>query len=400
MVLKMIPRRKINIYQKEFTQLFSSIFDKKSNSFKCIDFFEKEFAKYIGVKHAIAVGSGRFGMKLILSNLNITDGDEIIIPAYTLKYLVNILQSIGLKPIVADIDLDTFNIDPDDIEKKISSKTKVIAATHIFGVPCKINEILDIVKKHNIFVLEDCAHSLGSVMNNKQTGFFGDASFFSFDVIKPVNTYGGGMVVTNNDSLAQKIRASNQYGDMYASFIAKRLFASFLENLILPTPIAYLPLALLASEKWSKKMHDLYRGSQKLSAPEKFFTGVQSQIGSHKLSTLEERTNLRRQKALYVKNQLKEKIVFQKIEENHKVNYYFLTGRVETDIGKLRKKLLGKGIDSGIYSELTDNCAKVLNDKSCPNVDLVYDSNIQIPLYETINEKQLDKMVKVFEELL
>jgi perosamine synthetase len=168
----MILRRKIHTTDNEFYIVIRNLFKKHTVSSCDIPKFEEAFAHFIGVKYALAVGSGRIGMKLILRSLEFDKGDEVIIPAYTLKDLIGIIQSLGLTIIPVDIDSKTFNIDPNSIAERITKRTKVILATHLFGTPCQIDKILEIARRKSIFVIEDCAHSVGSEFRGRKNRFF------------------------------------------------------------------------------------------------------------------------------------------------------------------------------------------------------------------------------------
>lgn len=168
---------------------------------------ENKFKEYFGVKYAISFSSGRVGLYAILKSLHEPQVDlEVIIQAYTTIAIPNALKWAGFKPIYADIDENTYNIDPDKIEAKITPKTKAIIVQHTFGIPAQIDKIAEIVKKYNLILIEDCAHSLGAEFNGKKTGTFGDAAFFSFGRDKIISSTSGGMVIASGDKLAEKIK--------------------------------------------------------------------------------------------------------------------------------------------------------------------------------------------------
>lgn len=391
----MIPRRKIYIQKNETRMLMSSMFSKEDSGGYISD-FENQFAKYIGVKNAVAVGSGRMGMELLLKALSVGENDEVIVPAYSLKALPKLLKLKAIKPVAVDVEKDSFNICPKEIENKINASTKAIIATHIFGAPCNIEKIVEIARKHNVFVLEDCAHSLGAEFNGKQTGSFGDASFFSFDVIKPINTYGGGMVVTNDDDLAKRIREYNVSSKMCAGFVVKRIVFSMLENIFLPTIVLKPMLSLLASKKWNKTIYQFYRNAQKTSVPSAVFTGFQARIGIEKLSNINNVQKERRRKAEALKNKVKKNITFQKVGDKYKANYYFLVGLLSSkSLWEIRKFLLNKNIDAGIYSEITDDCSEFAVDQCCKNADYIYKHALQFPLHHSLSEDDIDKIAKI-----
>ena len=175
--------------------------------------FEKEFADYLGVKHAFGVSSGTAALHIALKALGIEEGDEVIVPSLTFVATANSVLYCGAKPIFADItSLNNFNISPDDILEKITNKTKAITVVHYGGYPCDMDAIMEIAKAHNLKVIEDAAHAPGAEYKGKKCGTIGDVGCFSFFANKNLVTGEGGMIVTNDDALAEKIRIMRSHG--------------------------------------------------------------------------------------------------------------------------------------------------------------------------------------------
>ncbi|NQT23155.1 MAG: LegC family aminotransferase [Candidatus Omnitrophica bacterium] len=160
--------------------------------------FEESFAKYLGVKKSVSTQSGTAAMHIALHELGISQGDEVIVPVLTFVATVNPIIYVGAKPIFVDVDRRTWNIEPREIEKSITEKTKAIIPVHLYGNPCDMNEIMRIARKHNLYVIEDATESLGAKYHDKHTGTFGDLGCFSFNGNKVITTGGGGMVVGDN----------------------------------------------------------------------------------------------------------------------------------------------------------------------------------------------------------
>ena len=167
--------------------------------------FEGMFKKYIGSRFAIALNSCTAALHLSLLAIEINPGDEVIVPSMTFASTANVVILVGGKPIFVDCEKDTMNIEPKDIERKITSKTKAIIPVHFAGRPCDMNRIMKIARKHKLQVIEDCAHAFGAQYMGKKVGTIGDIGCFSFYVTKNITTGEGGMVVTNNRDLANKI---------------------------------------------------------------------------------------------------------------------------------------------------------------------------------------------------
>ncbi len=173
---------------------------------------EEKLAKYLDVKHAIAVSNGTASLHLSLIALGIGIGDEVIVPALSYIATANVVELVGATPIFIDIDLNTFNINTSLIEEKITSKTKAIIPVHEFGLASDISEIILIAKKNNLFVIEDAACALGATENGKFVGTFGEFGSFSFHPRKAITSGEGGLIVTNDDQLASKVRILRNHG--------------------------------------------------------------------------------------------------------------------------------------------------------------------------------------------
>lgn len=185
-----------------FNLLFRFNYWKKG---KAIEALEEKFKNYLGVKHTFSFNSGRSCLMAILNALRIKEGDEVLIQAFTCTSAVIPILQIKAKPVFVDIN-DTLNLNPEDLEKKITPRSRAIIIQHTFGFPAGIDEIKAIAKKNNLLVIEDCAHALGSKFKNKPCGTFGEVSFFSFGRDKIISSVFGGMIATDSEEIAQKIK--------------------------------------------------------------------------------------------------------------------------------------------------------------------------------------------------
>lgn len=178
--------------------------------------FEREFAEYCETKYCIGVGNGLDALFLILKALNIHQGDEVIVPSNTYIATALAVSYVDATPIFVEPDISTYNINPDLIEKKITSRTKAIIAVHLQGRAADMDRINEIAKKYNLYVIEDAAQAHGVLYKGKRVGSFGDAAGFSFYPGKNLGALGdGGCVVTNNEDIAKKVRALGNYGSDY-----------------------------------------------------------------------------------------------------------------------------------------------------------------------------------------
>lgn len=174
--------------------------------------FEELFRNYIGSKHALALNSCTAGLHLAMLVAGIKEGDEVITSPLTFAATANSIIHVGGKPVFADIDRETMNIDPKEIEKKITEKTRAIIPVHFAGRPCDMDYIMHNAKRYNLLVIEDAAHAVGAEYRGKKIGNIGDLTCFSFYVTKNIVTGEGGMVTTNNDEWAEKMQIYALHG--------------------------------------------------------------------------------------------------------------------------------------------------------------------------------------------
>jgi perosamine synthetase len=171
--------------------------------------FEAAFARRAGMEpaHAVAASYGRMAFYYILKALDLPKGSEIIVPALTFWVVPALARVAGLKVVFADVDPATFTLSPEALERAITPATRAVVPTHLYGLPCDMGPILDIAARHKLIVIEDCAHALGATWNGRPVGTLGDAGFFSFQTLKPLNCYGGGLALVRDAAVAARVRA-------------------------------------------------------------------------------------------------------------------------------------------------------------------------------------------------
>jgi perosamine synthetase len=176
-----------------------------SSKGKYISLFENSFAEFIGVKHAAAVSNGTVALHLALLAVGVGPGDEVIVPTLTYISSVNAITYSGATPVFVDSLTDTWQMNPEDVKNKITEKTKAIMVVHLYGHPCNMDSLVSISKQHNLFLIEDCAEAIGSKYEGHYAGTFGDIATFSFFGNKTITTGEGGMVVTNDETLNDRV---------------------------------------------------------------------------------------------------------------------------------------------------------------------------------------------------
>jgi len=174
--------------------------------------FEREFAGSVGAQHAVSVSSCTAGMHVALLAAGIGPGDEVITSTLTFASTANVILHTGATPVLADVCADDLNIDPDDIARRITSRTRAIMPVHYAGQACRMDEILALARRHSIRVIEDAAHCAGASYKGRPIGTLGDATVFSFYAIKNLTTGEGGMVTTDDAGLAERVRVLRNQG--------------------------------------------------------------------------------------------------------------------------------------------------------------------------------------------
>jgi dTDP-4-amino-4,6-dideoxygalactose transaminase len=227
---------------------------------KTITELEGEFKKYLGVRYAASFNSGRSALMAILNSLAFEKDSEILLQAFTCNAVANPIIWAGLKPIYVDVNNETFNIDAEDLKKKITPKSRAVIVQHTFGLPAYMDEIFKICEEKNLILIEDCAHSLGANYGVKKVGTLGKVSFFSFSRDKVISSVYGGMAVTNDDELAKKIKEyQEKIGYPSYFWIKQQLLHPVLMNRLILPIYSVLGKYLLILFQWlhilSKAVH-------------------------------------------------------------------------------------------------------------------------------------------------
>jgi len=216
--------------------------------------FEREFANYIGTNYAIGVNSGSDALYLALKALGIGNNDEVITVSHTFISTVDAIVRNSAKPVFVDIDSDTYTMDVTQIENKITERTKAIIVVHLYGHPANMDPIIQIAKKYNLFVIEDACQAHGAEYKGKKVGSIGDVGCFSFYPVKNLGAYGdGGIVTTNNEELAKKLRMLRNYGSpkkYYHEFVSVNSRLDEIQAAILRVKLRHL-------DEWNEKRRNI-----------------------------------------------------------------------------------------------------------------------------------------------
>ncbi|MCF6096385.1 DegT/DnrJ/EryC1/StrS family aminotransferase [Thermovorax subterraneus] len=326
--------------------------------------FEREIAEYLGVKHAIGVANGTDALIISLDALGIGPGDEVITTPFTFFASAECISRVGAKPVFADISFeDNLNIDTEKIEEKITEKTKAIIPVHIFGCPCNMDEIIEIAKRYDLFIVEDACQAIGAEYKGKKVGAIGDIGCFSFFPTKNLGGYGdGGLVVTNNDELAEKIKRLRVHGSTKKYYHSQIGYNSRLDEM----QAAILKVKLKYIDQWNEKRIERAR------------------LYNEKLKDLP--------------------IILPKIyREDYKKHVFHLYTILTQKRDELKKYLEQKGIPTGIYYPLPLHLQEVYKDLGykrgdLPNAEEACERALSLPLYPELKEGQVEYVAKTVRE--
>lgn len=204
-MVRIIPRTAIPISNKEIAVLLEPLISNNASSQQKVEEFEREFASYLSVNRAYAFNSGRTALSIALQALELKPNDEVLVPAYTCAIVFEVILRLGLKVVPVDVDLETYNINPNLISESITPSTRAIIPVHLFGQPCEMDAVIEIAKQFGLYVVEDVAQALGARYRQRKVGTFGDMSIFSFGPGKSITSGEGGALVANNPQFKGKV---------------------------------------------------------------------------------------------------------------------------------------------------------------------------------------------------
>ncbi|MDD5355773.1 MAG: aminotransferase class V-fold PLP-dependent enzyme, partial [Candidatus Omnitrophica bacterium] len=360
--------------------------------------FEREFARYLGVKHAIRVPSARWGLYYILKGLNLKEGDEVILPAFNYFAVPAAILKLGLRPVFVDIAAGNMNIDTEKIKENITQRTRAVIATHLCGFVCVLDEILDICRKYNITVIEDCVQSLGAEYKGKKAGSWGHFSYFSFGVTKHFTTLGAGMVTTSDDKMADIIRSSI---DAIRPVSRKALLFELVKGYIMK--FATSPVMFPAAHCFMKAfsffdvdiVDYIFREKEILPAAQPKngrLNNIQAELGIEQLSCLDRENELRMKNGMELYNGLNgiPNIRIPILESSAK-NIFSSCPVFVKDKRNMRRKLLAKGIDAsaGYMKDCSGLGIFSSSMKYCTNASKAEEEVLYLPLYAELGHREI-----------
>jgi dTDP-4-amino-4,6-dideoxygalactose transaminase len=375
--------------------------------------FEDAFARTVGGGTAVAAAYGRMAFYYMLQALELPPGSEIIFPSLTFWVMPELARVAGLKVVFADVDPRTFTIDPRSVERMITDKTRAIVPTHLYGLACDMDAILDIAARNNLIIVEDCAHALGATFKGKAVGTFGAGALFSFQTLKPLNCYGGGAALLHDPALAAKVRrAVDALPFPSDKRVRNRLLTGRLQRIFIKPwvfsislfPVLWVSALVDANPDvflWEKirPLHPL---------PEEYaerFPNVQAAIGLGALKHLDAWTNQARAHAEYMNGVLGAvpgvQTPYVPPGCTHVYYQYCAYGPDRIDRDRLVTRCVRRGID-----------IETLHVDVPPDMELFADARadaggarraaqaIQIPVYSSLTDEQVHRVAAVVRDAL
>ena len=339
--------------------------------------FENDFCKYSKAKYAVAVSNCTAALHLSLMALGIKKDDEVIIPDLTFVADANAILACNAKPVIVDINKENFFLSISNIKKNITKKTKAIIPVHIYGQVCNIEEILDVAKDNNLKVIEDCAHAVGTFHKSKHVGTLGNTGCFSFYPTKNITTAEGGMVITNSEKIAEKVRQLRNHG------MTKSLKSRY------------------SSEyPW---IFDIKQSGYNYRLDE-----IRAALGITQLKRIKKINELRKKASSYYNKNLQNipGIILPDMVNDKTHSYHLYTIRVtkpyKLSRNQLFKKLKDNGISTTVYWMPIHKYTayrKFVKTSNTLNTTKIYDEILALPLFPNISKKHQDAVIKVIKSV-
>lgn len=327
--------------------------------------FEQKMSASVGRKYGIAVSNGTAALEVASQALGIGEGDEVIMPSFTIISCAMAVTKLGAVPVLVDSNLYTWNMNADEIEAKITSRTKAIMIVHLYGLPVDVDKILELAEKYHLKVIEDAAEMHGQTYKGKPCGSFGDISIFSFYPNKHITTGEGGMVVTDDEQLAERCR--------------------MLRNLCFRNDVRYV----------HDEISDNYR-----------FTNLQAAVGLAQLERLNEFVARKRAMGKYYTEQLKDidGLILPIEKTDYADNIYWvygivLDGQIKKDNREIQKLLAEEGIGSRtffwcMHEQPVYRKRGLFQNETYPNAEYLARKGFYIPSGLALTEEQMERVVK------
>ena len=375
-----------------------------------IEAFEQEFGRVLGSGHVRTCSTeyGRIALYFILEAMDFPPGSEIIVPAFTFWVVPEIARVAGLKVVFADVDPVTFTLCPGAVERAITPNTRAVLPTHLYGLACDMDPILELARRHDLKVIEDCAHSLGATYRDRMVGTLGDASFFSFQAFKPLNTYGGGLAWMRDADLARRVGEFADGEQWPSEKRVEQIFwgGKWQHTFIRPKVFTYSLFPIWYAASWLNAQPDkrLWEDVRPLDPlPGHYrgrFTNVQAAIGLAGLKRLPDFIERTRRHARMLDDVLGDvpDITIPRIPADRTHVYYQYCAYVP-DGETLVKRCIRRGVDvAPMHVDVCTNM-KLFGWKgpAMPGAERAATA-VQVPVYESLSDEEIERVGRLVRE--
>jgi dTDP-4-amino-4,6-dideoxygalactose transaminase len=372
--------------------------------------FEARFAEYHGKGRACATSFGRMACYYILRALELPAESEIIFPALTFWVVPEIARCAGLNPVFVDVDPSTFNLDPAKLEASISERTQAIVPTHLYGQPCDMTEIMRLAEKYELTVIEDCAQAVGARYRGRLVGTFGRASFYSFQMLKGINTYGGGMALTGDAELAGRVSELAETAQRQTVGDLLKRFGSGYVGRVAVSPKGFtcwgFPIqaaaSLIGHHDLSKHIWEKIRRLDKFPrAYNQKYANVQAVLGLRGLEKLERNNKRSREHAAHYTHGLADcrHIQTPAVLPGAEHTYYQYC-IYTSDAARASRRAIRRGVD--FETTHVDVCSRLDLFKEfaaqCPGAEAT-EQALQLPVYSRLRDSDVERVLRVVREV-
>lgn len=408
MISLKIPRGRIYQNYSIILKGLISVFFKDKQNHHTLNTFKALINKTFGINNCLLLPLARTAVFLTLKSLNLPKNSEVIMSPITIKPMLDVVLELGLKPIFVDIEKKNLNFEIKDLKNKISQNTRAVLLTHLWGLSADLNEIISILKKNKIFIIEDFSHNFNSIINNIKAGLIGDVGICSLSTIKTIDTFGGAILISKNEKIIEKISLEKLKNLNESSRII--IFQKILKNIILSisterhffSNFIFYILKLIKSITNSKTKMLGNRNKNKLKKiPRSWFcsySSIQAEAGIKKFEQVEKEDNSRIKFAEEIKSILiKKNIKFPCGDESGKDVFWQFLFYPENPV-VFERNMMKLGVDCTSTSLEYLPKLNYVNYTKLPNAEFVYENGIFIPCHSNFSDKEkefiLDKLDK------
>lgn len=390
-----VPRRTIHLYRGEWRDLLRGARADAGEAQATLAAFEDAAARHLGVTHAIATGSGRLGLRLLVGALDLPAGASVLMPAYTDESVPEAILRQGLQPVFVDVDRLSHLMEPAAAERALRPDTRAVLATHLFGAPADLDGFEALAQRGGLVLLEDCAHAIDAVSSGRRCGSVGRGALFSFVVTKAVNAFGGGLVSTSDAAIAQQLR--DQLADLpmpNALGLARRVAVGCALAGVTSPPL--FGAVAMPALRWLERAGGLGPAAiyDRLVRPgtvnahvDTRMSGVQARVALAQLRRLDATQARRRQIAAQLVAALPRGVQAQLSRPGDRHAVYFLVVTCDAP-EELKRALLRHGVDVGRH------VMRNVGGADYPNAEWLVHHSVQLPVHPSLADRDVDRVVR------